>query len=210
MNVREAARIGAALGVASAVLACASPKDSKAPPAPPAGPLTVGDLLPFQDRTTLSFTARDDLGGTSFFVMEIERPKEERGEIWIAGRAQRFRISPDRVERIEGGVLLEAPLEVGHTFHGSFGVTEITKVGERVSVPAGTFDGCLVTLEQAASPAKRVETTYCPKIGIVRVVVDGASDTDVTHVQSELTAYGPWLDIHKLDPHPNAPAEGGP
>lgn len=157
----------------------------------------VSDYLPFEDQTTLSFLTRDDLGGTSFFVMEIERPSETRGEIWIAGRRTRYDITPNRVARVEGGLLLEAPLKIGHTFPGPFGAVRIMSTSERVTVPAGTFENCLVTLEETTEPPKRVETTFCPQIGVVRVVVDGASDTDVTRVQSELTAYGPRIDIRR-------------
>lgn len=173
--------------------ACSSPKPPESAVPTSSGPLTIHDFLPFENQTVLSFVTRDDLGGSSYFVMEIERPSEARGEIWIAGRRTRFQISPRRIERAEGGIWLAEPLEVGRSFPGPFGQTTIESVSERVTVPAGTFEGCVVTLER--SEAKTAESTYCPGVGLVRLVVEGASDADVTRVQSELTSYGPRVDL---------------
>ncbi len=182
------------LGALSLLLvACGGPKAPESAPPARSGPLTVHDFLPFENQTVLSFVTRDDLGGTSYFVMEIERPSESQGEIWIAGRRTRFRISPRRVERAEGGIWLEEPLEVGHRFPGPFGQTTIESLDRQVTVPAGTFEGCLVTVER--SPAKTAESTYCPGVGLVRIVVEGDSDSEVTRVQSELTGYGPRADL---------------
>lgn len=187
--------------------ACGGGTAAPAPSAPPpAGPPGVSDYFPLEDRTTLSFVTKDDLGGSSFFVMEIERPTESRADIWIAGRRTRYSIEPRRIGRIEGGLLLEEPLEVGHTFPGPFGTTRITSTTEQVTVPAGTFENCLVTVEEATSPPKRAETTFCLKVGVVRVVITGASEADVTRVQSELTAYGPRVDFSQPVPNEGEPS----
>lgn len=187
------ARAFTALTLSALVFACGGTQPPRTQAPSRGGPLTVHDFLPFENQTVLSFVTSDDLGGTSYFVMEIERPSEGQGEIWIAGRRTRFRITPRRVERAEGGIWLEEPLEVGHSFPGPFGQTTIESLAQKVTVPAGTFEGCLVTVER--SPAKIAESTYCPGVGLVRIVVEGASDSDVTRVQSELTGYGPRVDL---------------
>lgn len=155
----------------------------------------VLEYFPLEPRTVGTFVTRTDLGQETLVVMEFERPRPERGEIWIAGHRQSFLLGEDAVERAEGGFVLHAPLEVGNSFQGAFGRVSIVQVGLSVSVPAGSFSDCLVTREESANPPKSVETTFCAGVGIVRLRVSGAGGGEVSEVESILQAYGPRADL---------------
>lgn len=129
--------------------------------------------------------------------MEIERPRPEQGEIWIAGHRQSFSIRQDAVERSEGGFLLREPLEVGRTFQGPFGVVRVEGAAETVNVPAGELSDCLRTVEEGTNPPRTVETTYCAGVGIAKIEIWGQGAEESSHVESVLTAYGPRIDLRQ-------------
>ena len=67
-------------------------------------------------------------------------------------------------------------------------MAKIAAVDASVEVPAGKYSGCVRTLEEggALPPAKRYETTYCPGIGMVLLVVSAP----VGQGRAELKSYG--------------------
>jgi hypothetical protein len=70
---------------------------------------------------------------------------------------------------------------------------EIAAVGERVSTPAGTFDGCIrVRAHNRAGPDtdQVLETTYAPGVGVVRLETFAVVRGQVTpQVRAELKSY---------------------
>jgi hypothetical protein len=66
--------------------------------------------------------------------------------------------------------LLKAPLEVGRSWTFESQLWRVEAVGERVVVPAGTFDGCVVVEERSLEGAEhRARVVYAPGVGPVLV-----------------------------------------
>ncbi|HSC88664.1 MAG TPA: hypothetical protein VLC09_15385, partial [Polyangiaceae bacterium] len=55
--------------------------------------------------------------------------------------------------------------------------------------------GCVVTVEETPNPPRRLETTFCPKVGLTRMVVEGDGDDGVLSLTTELLGYGPREDL---------------
>jgi hypothetical protein len=167
-------------------------------------PPTLSELLPLKDKTVSSFEMTSDLGEEGMLVLEIFRPRERLVELIIAGRAQRLLIEDTRVSLTSGGILLEEPLEPGHSFQGAFGVTTIVETDATVQVPAGKFERCLTTLEESTRPAKRAQSTYCPQVGLVEMAVETFGE-DATILKTRLLNHGPRVDIRDESSLQNLP-----
>jgi hypothetical protein len=151
-------------------------------------PLAVGRRWTFLDRSpqapaparrTVTIVSRD---GQGYFL------DDQRGALRVDGDCLQ-----DRSRR-----LLCAPIAVGHGWTSVVGPSateryEIVGVGEKVTVPAGTFDGCVRVRSQlrAAGVESIAELTYAPGVGPVRLetfaVVKGEA---VPQVRGELESFG--------------------
>jgi hypothetical protein len=151
-------------------------------------PLAVGRRWTFLDRSpqapgaarrTVTIVSRDAQG----YYLD-----DQRGALRVDGDCLQ-----DRSRR-----LLCAPIAVGHGWTSVVGPSateryEIVGVGEKVTVPAGTFDGCVRVRSQlrAAGVENIAELTYAPGVGPVRLetfaVVKGEA---VPQVRGELESYG--------------------
>lgn len=173
----------------------AAPKD-----APNTGseekPPALHQMLPLKDRTVSNFRMTTDLGDEGILVLEIFRPRPELAELKIAGRVQRLAVEDNRISQTSGGILLETPLKKGHTFIGSFGTVTIAETNQLVEVKAGTYAGCLTTVEESTSPPKRSKSTYCPGIGLVVMEVESFGES-AGLVRTELTYHGPRVEFPK-------------
>jgi hypothetical protein len=87
--------------------------------------------------------------------------------------------------------VLQDPLEVGRTFAGGFGEVRINEVGTTVTVPAGTFDRCVVTREANLELPKTAISTYCADVGLVRLTVEAGGE----RLETELMSYAPRVDL---------------
>jgi len=194
---RRTGRLALAAALAAAAAGCASGAASApagaaplADPRRPADffPLAVGRRWTFLDRSpqapaatrrTVTIVSRD---GQGYFV------DDQRGALRVDGDCLQ-----DRSRR-----LLCAPIAVGRAWTSVVGPSateryEIVGVGEKVTVPAGTFDGCVRVRSQlrAAGVENIAELTYAPGVGPVRLetfaVVKGEA---VPQVRGELESYG--------------------
>jgi hypothetical protein len=181
------------LAVPLVLWACASAP--RAPPATAAGgpspgdyfPLAIGNSWTFLDRSpqqrepvrrTVRIVARDADG---YFI------DDAKGQL----RADRDCLH-DRSRR-----LLCVPLQVGRAWISVVGPSateryEIAATGETVTVPAGTFQGCVRVRSQirAGQVDAVAELTYAPNVGPVRLetfaIVGG---TAVPQIRGELESY---------------------
>ena len=70
-----------------------------------------------------------------------------------------------------GAYVLKAPFSLGAQWSGEHGSDiRITSVDRAIQVPAGSFVGCLETVETLAE--RRTTTIYCPEVGIVSLEVE--------------------------------------
>jgi hypothetical protein len=99
------------------------------------------------------------------------------GYVFQDSRGQRFRVDRDGL-RDDQRYLLRAPLERGKKWSAVIDIThteyyEIDEVGLSVEVPAGGFAGCVRVQARTAESPEHIllaEQTYCPNVGLVRVV----------------------------------------
>lgn len=176
--------------VAGACSPAPTPKKAAAPVITLQG---VERYFPLQDETVFSYATRTEPGGEQgLLVLEVQRPRPDAAELWVAGRAQRLSVSADALELATGGFLLRAPLEAGAEFQGNFGRVRITRVGFSSRVEAGEFRDCLETVETlVAGTASRVTTTvFCAGTGMVSRRSEADSDEGRAAESMELKAAG--------------------
>lgn len=173
--------------------ACASaPPPAKPDPKPP----TTGgvlDYLPLEHETVFSYETRvEPSGERGLLVLEIRRRRPELAELVVAGRTQRLNVSSSAIELVTGGALLRAPLEEGASWRGDFGRVRVTSLSRAVTVPAGTFQKCLETVEEmtSAEGTKRTTTLYCPAVGITLRETEVEQDAQHAIERIELKSFG--------------------
>jgi hypothetical protein len=167
---------------------------------PPAKTATVGqttggvlDYLPLEHESVFSYETRiEPSGERGLLVLEIRRRRPELAELVVAGRAQRLNVSSSAIELVTGGALLRAPLEEGASWRGDFGRVRVTNVSRTVTVPAGTFQKCLETVEEmtSAEGTKRTTTAYCPAVGITLRETEVEQDAQHAIERIELKSFG--------------------
>jgi hypothetical protein len=160
----------AARALCAAALGFGCATASKAPAAA-AAPSSSGiaRYLPLEDGTVFSYdTSSEPEGDHGLLVLEVRRPRSESAELVVAGRSRRMSVSEHAVAHAAGGFLLREPLAVGAEWHGDFGHVRVTRVDAKVTVAAGTFAGCVETVEELTTreSEKRTTTAFCPGVGI--------------------------------------------
>ena len=143
-------------------------------------------------------------GERGLLVLEVRRRRPELAELVVAGRTQRLNVSATAVELVTGGALLREPLAEGASWRGDFGRVRVTHVARTVTVPAGTFQGCLETLEEMTSSegTKRTTTAYCPDVGIALRETEVEQDGQHATERIKLKSFG-----KRFAPESVAPAE---
>jgi hypothetical protein len=157
------------VAAAACVLGCAGTAASKSSSAVPPAVTGIARYLPLEDGTVYSYeTSTLPAGEQGLLVLEVRRPRPDMAELVVAGRVRRVTVSADAVAHASGGFLLREPLVVGANWHGDFGHVRVTRVDASVTVRAGTFGGCIETVEELATreSEKRTTTTFCPGVGI--------------------------------------------
>lgn len=129
-------------------------------------------------------------------ILQVERRSKGRASLRSGSSIKRLELVADGIRLITGGYLLKAPLALGADFVGPAGRVHVTAVEQNVSVPAGTFVGCVETTEtgvQGPTP-RAIVTTYCPEVGIVKLSVDDGERRE----RFELKTFGPHIRIEEL------------
>jgi hypothetical protein len=92
---------------------------------------------------------------------------------------------------------LKTPLTAGATWRSKSGTVRVDAVDQTATVPAGTFKGCLRTVEESRDPtaSKVVRSVYCPHVGLVSLDVEGVSDVGHEHQVVNLRSFGPRVDV---------------
>jgi len=168
VSASNKARLQAVLLAAPFVTgACGSAPPPKT--ADPVSPTTGGvlDYLPLEDKTVFSYETR----------------VEPSGELNVSSSA---------IELVTGGALLRAPLQEGASWRGDFGRVRLTRMSRTVTVPAGTFQKCLETVEEmtSAEGTKRTTTAYCPAVGITLRETEVEQDAQHAIERIELKSFG--------------------
>lgn len=189
-----------AIPLAFAVAGCAEP----APPPPavpvsPAAPTSGTELevfFPLVDGHLYTYaTESDDEAGR--LVVRARRSGGDRGALITGSTVREFAYVADGVvlERPDASpvYVLKSPLSPGSEWRGEHGGTvAIAEVGATVTVPAGTFERCVKTVERRGGDRPvQVATSFCPEVGIV--LLEAASGEQLE--RASLESYGPPVDI---------------
>lgn len=154
--------------------------------------------LPLEDGTVFSYDTRsehDNAHGT--LIVQVSRPRPGRVDLRMGSRTERLQFVPDGVVYVDGGYLLKVPLTKGSTWRSRTGTVRVEATDETVTVPAGSFPGCLRTVEasQDAGQGRTVSQTYCPHVGLVSVEVEGMTPEGLNRETAVLRSFGPRVDV---------------
>ncbi len=153
-------------------------------------------LFPLKDGHIYQYATEGE-DGEGMMMTRVTRSDAKGGDLQGPRGTKSFSYMPDGVAQNTGGMtpvyVLKTPLAVGTKWRGQAGSTvEIVEVGAKVTVPAGSYQGCVKTLEQRGGDRPlRVATTYCPDTGIVEL--EAASG--LVMERAVLKSYGPPFDI---------------
>jgi hypothetical protein len=167
---------------------------SPTPPPAPAG--SVAKFFPLLNGHIYQYVTETD-SGEGMMITRVTRADGQSGDLQGPRGTKTFRYVDDGVvlatDSTAAVYVLKTPFAVGTKWRGQAGSTvEIVEVGANVTVPAGTYAGCIKTLEQRGGDRPmRVATTYCPETGIVQL--EAASG--MVSERAVLKSYGPPLDL---------------
>ena len=69
-------------------------------------------------------------------------------------------------------------------------------VNLNLTVPAGTFDACIQTVEEIGGAARgRVTSVYCPDVGLARMTVEQWERGERNSKRFDLRSYGPPVNL---------------
>lgn len=177
---------------ATTVTACGDAKPIPKEPAPSAagpGASPVERFFPLEDGKIYHYVTKDG-PETGMLVAKVHRTDPTHGELRLSNATKRFAYSSDGVSYLGGAFILRAPVIVGASWAGEHGgTTRIASVDVAVDVPAGHYESCLRTVEEGGRgpSGAKYETTYCPGVGMVLLVVSAPGSEGG---RAELKSYG--------------------
>lgn len=153
--------------------------------------------MPLKDDTVYAYDTVDDRGQTGLLVMQVSRPRAGRVDLKVGSTVERLEIVSGGIRRLAGGWVLKAPLEKGAEWLEGRKRIRVTAIDKQVEVQAGSFVGCIETVEESGSAAagKKVTSTYCPDVGMVIMDVVAAGEGDIQSLRAELRSFGPRVDL---------------
>lgn len=171
--------------------ACGGGDRASSPAAAPndaGGSRAAETWLPLVDGNIYHYVTREN-ADSGMLVTRIVRTDATHGELHTGRVVKRLVYAPDGVRYDGGALIVQTPVALGSSWRGEHdGTTTITGVDGAVTVPAGTFAGCVVTTEEGGRvPGARYTTTLCPNVGIVLLEVAAPGTT----LRAELKSYGP-------------------
>jgi hypothetical protein len=152
--------------------------------------LAIERYFPIVHDHLWTYDTTSDDGGRSSFIVRGRRVRAEEGELQTPRGTKRFSYLSDGIGIVDSATfVLKLPLTVGTTWRGEHGgISRIETVGTEITIAAGRFTDCLVTIEQRGGDAPATySTTFCPDVGIVLLDVEGG----MQHERAELRSYGP-------------------
>ena len=168
--------------------ACGGGKEAEAPRAAEKPAVSaVERFFPLEDGRIYHYVTSEG-AETGMLVARVHRKEPTRGELRLSNATKRLVYTPEGVAYEGGAFLLKAPLEAGASWPGEHGgTTRVLRDDAAVNVAAGSYSGCVVTVEEGGRPpGSRYTTTYCPGVGMVLLEVAAAGG----EARAELKSYG--------------------
>lgn len=155
----------------------------------------VERFFPLVDGTIYTYQSVTD-HGPDMFMVRVRRVGPDTAQLLTGSSVRSLSIKADSIHRAGGGFVLQAPLSKGSSWRGDRGTVRILEDDHQVTVPAGSFKGCLLTVEEIGGDARgRISTSFCPEVGIVRMIVEEWRGADQVSETVELRAFGPPTDL---------------
>jgi hypothetical protein len=130
-------------------------------------------------------------------MTKVHRISASHGELRTPSGNRKFELSAEGVvtwtKAGDRAFILKTPVAPGQTWLGEHGgETRVSATNVKVTVPAGTYDGCVTTLEERlGDKAVRVTTTFCPAVGVVALEASSGARVE----RAQLAYYGPPIDL---------------
>lgn len=179
------------------VAGCASPvSQAQAPEQPQAS--GVEKFFPLGDGYVYTYETLDEDGrAQDMMLLRVRRPDPGRAELHTASGVRDLVVTADSIQRQPGGFVLRAPLEKGAQWDGdNGGTTRVQDVNVKLTVPAGTFDGCIQTVEEISGTSRgRITSVYCPTVGLARMTVEQWERGERDSKRFDLRSYGPPVNL---------------
>ncbi|AKU95397.1 hypothetical protein AKJ09_02061 [Labilithrix luteola] len=144
-------------------------------------------FFPLEEGRLYHYLTREN-GETGMLVARVHRSDATHGELRLTNTTKRFVYGPSSVSYDGGATILKDPIEVGASWPGEHGgTTKVSAVDTNVTVAAGSYSGCVQTVEEGGRmPGARYATTYCPGVGMVLLEISAAGN----EARAELKSYG--------------------
>ncbi|MCU0655862.1 MAG: hypothetical protein MUF64_11440 [Polyangiaceae bacterium] len=182
------------------VLLLAAGCSTSPPPSAPAKPSYKIDSmrwLPPGNEVVYAYKTEDLIArSTGILSLRLRNPTADSIELVTPQRSETLRYQPSGILRERtGSLMLRTPPEVGARWPSGPGLSaRIARVDLRVSVEAGSFEGCMEVLEERTVPFPgAITTTYCPDVGIVRI--ETVAEEPPIHERVELRSFGQAIDL---------------
>jgi hypothetical protein len=143
--------------------------------------------FPLRDGHIHSYVTMTETGEPGALVATARRTSPTHGELRVSARARRFAYAPEGVVNADNGAfVLKGPLVPGSAWPGEHGgVTRVDGADLVITVAAGTFAGCVRTVEERGGdvPA-RYTTVFCPDMGVVALEVASGMSLERAELKS--------------------------
>lgn len=190
-KVRSIVRLAAIAAIAAGA-GCGGPRDARSPEG---RPQHEGALhwYPLEQGMQWVYMVRDsELDQRMLSISKIVSVENGAAVLQTGTEKATLRVTRDGIVRDPaGGFLLKTPPKLGDRWPASEGAhVEVTQVDARVTVEAGSFEGCAVTLERFPN-GETIERTFCPEVGPVIVEAKGLTEQGTLVVTTaKLRAFG--------------------
>ncbi len=145
------------------------------PPAPRvfASGLPIERWLPLVDGYVYQYDYQDGEGAQGSLTMKVQRIDEVHGAWVLATGGNVFEYRADGVlsdENHQQSYVLKLPFAPGNRWRGAHqSWVEIRRTDASVAVPAGTFSGCVETVETRGGDVPlTIDAVFCQDIGLVQ------------------------------------------
>ncbi len=168
----------------------------------------VHAFYPFENGMQWTYSVRGP--GGAMGMLKVDKVVAFDGSIALVQDAKTtntYRLTPEGITREPShAILLKWPIVLGDTWDGAKGAkVEVTKVDAKITVDAGTFDGCVETTERIGGDAASVlVTTFCPDVGPVIVdirEVNPPPGEPPAQLTARLRAFGPAAELPPKETH---------
>lgn len=143
---------------------------------------------------------REPIGVGDRVLIKVRRSTPQHATLLTGSRTRALTIQLGSIQRDGAGYVLREPLSVGAQWPGeNGGKTRVVDINARVTVPAGTFSGCVKTVEDVGAEGEsRVESVFCPDVGIAQLVVHESHGSSTAVQRFQLLTYGPPVDLSTI------------